>query len=230
MKTNPILASAFLLFLNVSVAVAQKSETRTPGSFNQIENSGSWDVEITKGSKDEIRLESGSFDLSKVITELDGERLEIKLERGNYKNVDLKVFITVRELESVGNGGSGDMRINSDFGANSFNIGLSGSGTITAKNINAGKINIGMSGSGKMIIEGGRAEDANIGQSGSGDLEAMNFVAETVKIGKSGSGETSITALESLTVGASGSGNVYYKGDPEKKSIGVSGSTKVIKQ
>lgn len=230
MKTTKIFAAVFVLFLNVSVAMAQRSETRTPGSFNQIENSGSWDVEITKGSKDEIRLESNGFDLSKVITELDGKRLEIKLEKGNYKNVDIKVFITVRELESVGNGGSGDMRINSDFGADSFNIGLSGSGTITAKNINAGKINIGMSGSGKMVIEGGRAEDANIGQSGSGDLEAMNFVAEKVKIGKSGSGDTSITVVDSFTVGSSGSGNVYYKGNPEKQSIGISGSSKVIKQ
>ncbi len=230
MNTSKIIALVFAMFLNVSAAMAQKSETRTPGSFTKIETSGSWDVEITKGSKDEVRLETNSFDLSKVITELDGEKLKIKLEKGNYKNVDLKVYITVRELESVGNGGSGDMRLNSDFGANSFNIGLSGSGSITAKNINAGKINIGMSGSGKVLIEGGQAEDANIGQSGSGDLEAINFTADAVKVGKSGSGNTSIGVNESFTVGSSGSGNIYYRGNPEKRSIGISGSSRVIKQ
>lgn len=87
-----------------------------------------------------------------------------------------------------------------------------------------------MSGSGKVKIEGGQAEEANIGQSGSGDFEGINFTAATVKIGKSGSGSTSIGVTESLTVGASGSGNVYYRGNPEKQSIGVSGSSKVIKQ
>jgi hypothetical protein len=218
------------LLLIGSVALAQTSQTRTPGSFTKIENHGSWDVEIIKGSKDEIRLESSSFDLSKVITDVNRGKLEIKLEKGNYRNVDLKVFITVRELESVGSGVSGDIMIRSDFGADDFGLGLSGSGSITAKNINARKLSVGMSGSGKVKIEGGQAEEANIGQSGSGNFEGINFTAGSVKIGKSGSGTTAISVVESLTVGASGSGNVYYRGNPEKQSIGISGSSKVIKQ
>jgi hypothetical protein len=230
MKTSKIFSAVFAILLTVSVAFAQRTETRTPGSFTKIENNGSWDVEITKGSKDEVRLESSGFDLNKVITEVDGKKLTIKLEKGNYRNVDLKVFITVRELESVGSGGSGDIVIRSDFGADDFGFGLSGSGSITAKNINARKLSVGMSGSGKVKIEGGQAEEANIGQSGSGDFEGINFTVETVKIGKSGSGSTSIGVTESLTVGASGSGNIYYRGNPEKQSIGVSGSSKVIKQ
>lgn len=230
MKTSRISIVVAALLLIGSAAFAQTSQIRTPGSFDQIENNGSWDVEIAKGSKDEVRLESSSFDLNKVITEVDGRKLKIKLENGNYKNVNIKVFVTVRELESVGNGGSGDMVINSDFGADTFSIGLSGSGSITTRNINAGKLNVGMSGSGKVIIEGGQADEANIGQSGSGDLQAINFTAEAVKIGKSGSGNTSISVTESFTVGSSGSGNIYYRGNPEKQSIGISGSSKVIKQ
>ncbi|HSF52478.1 MAG TPA: head GIN domain-containing protein [Algoriphagus sp.] len=230
MKTSKIFALVFALFLMGFSAMAQKSETRTPGSFTKIENNGSWDVEVTKGSKDEVRLESNGFDLSKVITEVDDDKLEIKLVKGNHNNVNIKVFITVRELESVGNAGSGDMILKSDFGANSFNIGLSGSGSITTKNINAEKLSVGMSGSGKVIIEGGQADEANIGQSGSGDLEAINFTAEAVKIGKSGSGDASIGVTESFTVGSSGSGNIYYRGNPDKQSIGISGSTKLIKQ
>lgn len=230
MKTSRISAFLFALLLLGYSAIAQQSETRTPGSFTQIDNNGSWDVEVTKGSKDEVRLESSGFDLSKVITEVDGDKLKIKLEKGSYKNVNIKVFVTVRELESVGNGGSGDMRINSDFGADSFSIGLSGSGNIFAQNINADKLNVGMSGSGKVVIEGGQANVANIGQSGSGDLEAIDFTAEEVKIGKSGSGNTSIGVTESFTVGSSGSGNIYYRGNPEKQSIGISGSSRVIKQ
>ncbi|WP_169719243.1 head GIN domain-containing protein [Algoriphagus mannitolivorans] len=223
--------AAFLFTFLVGVAAfAQKTETRTPGHFTQIENNGSWDVYIQKGSKDEVRLESSSFDLSKVITEIEGERLKIKLERGNWKNVDLKVYVTVRELESVGNGGSGDMILESDFGADSFSIGLSGSGSITTKRINAGKLNVGMSGSGKIYIAGGQADKAHIGQSGSGDLEALDFVADAVDIGKSGSGNTAISVKDALIVGSSGSGNIYYRGNPEKKSIGISGSTKVIQK
>ncbi|MDX5338041.1 MAG: DUF2807 domain-containing protein [Cyclobacteriaceae bacterium] len=230
MNPRKIFFVAFLLLTGSILAFAQKTETRTPGSFTQIENSGSWDIHIQKGSKDEVRLESKSFDLSKVITVVEGDKLKIKLEKGNWKNVDLTVYVTVRELESVGNGGSGDMYLESDFGAESFNIGLSGSGSITTKSINAGKLNVGMSGSGKVFIAGGQAEKAHIGQSGSGDLEALDFVADAVDIGKSGSGNTSIGVSNSLTVGSSGSGNIYYRGNPEKQSIGVSGSSRVIKK
>ncbi|RIW12942.1 DUF2807 domain-containing protein [Algoriphagus lacus] len=230
MKTSRIFSLIVALFLLGSAAQAQKSETRTPGSFNKIENGGSWDVVITKGSKDEVRLETTSFDLSKVITKVEDRTLKIKLEKGNYSNVNLKVYVTVRELESVGASGSGDVVLDSDFGADSFSLGLSGSGSITTKNINASKLNVGMSGSGKISIAGGQADEASIGQSGSGDLDALNFTAESVKIGKSGSGDTSIGVTESFTVGSSGSGNIYYRGNPEKQSIGISGSSKLIKQ
>lgn len=230
MNYKKIITASALTLLVGATAFAQRSETRTPGRFTEIENSGSWDVHVTKGSKDEVRIESKSFDLNKVITEVDGEKLKIKLEKGNWNNVDITVFVTVRDLESVGNGGSGDMYLESNFGADDFNLGLSGSGKIIAQNIHADKLNIGMSGSGKVSIAGGQATSANIGQSGSGDLEALEFVAENVKIGKSGSGDTSIGVTESLTVGSSGSGNIYYRGNPEKQSIGVSGSSRVIKK
>lgn len=220
----------FALILIGSLAFAQKSETRTPGSFSKVETGGSWDVIITKGSKDEIKLESSSLDLSKVITEVRGGKLEIKLEKGNYRNVDLKVYITVRELESVGVSGSGSVKLMSDFGAREFALGSSGSGVIETKQINAERLVVGMSGSGEILIGGGRVEELTIGQSGSGDYDGMDLVAQTVKIGKSGSGETSVTAEKSLTVGASGSGNVYYRGNPTDKSIGNSGSSRVIQK
>lgn len=230
MKTTSAILS-FLLFMAVVFTVeAQKSQTRTPGSFNKVEVGGSFDVFITRGNRDEVRLESGSFDLSKVITELDGRTLEIKLEKGNYRNVDVKVYVTIRDLEAVGASGSGNVLLASDFGAAEFSIGLSGSGNIKAKNINAEKLNVGMSGSGEVEIEGGEVEYANIGQSGSGKFDAINLNAERVKIGKSGSGDTYIGASQSLTVGSSGSGNVYYRGNPENKSIASSGSSRVIKQ
>ncbi|MFC5190363.1 head GIN domain-containing protein [Algoriphagus aquatilis] len=230
MKNKTLLSLLFALVLLVSQAVAQKSETRTPGSFSKVETGGSWDVIITKGGKDEIKLESSSLDLSKVITEVRGGKLEIKLEKGNYRDVDLKVFIIVRELESVGVSGSGSVKLMSDFGAKEFALGSSGSGVIETQQINAERLAVGMSGSGEIRVGGGRVEELTIGQSGSGDFEGMDLVAQSVKIGKSGSGETSITVEQSLTVGSSGSGNVYYRGNPTEKSIGSSGSSRVIQK
>jgi hypothetical protein len=230
MKSTPILLTLLLFMAVVVTAQAQKSETRTPGTFTKVETGGSWDVTITKGSKDEIKLESSSLDLSKVITEVRGGKLEIKLEKGNYRNVDLSVFITVRELESIGVSGSGSVKLMSDFGAREFTLGSSGSGVIETRQINAERLAVGMSGSGEIRVGGGRVDDLTIGQSGSGDFDGMDLVAQSVKIGKSGSGETSVTVEQSLIVGSSGSGNVYYRGNPAEKSISSSGSSSVIKK
>ncbi len=223
-------AAILLLFLVGTTVQAQGTETRTPGTFTQVKSGGSWDVLITKGSKDEVKLVSTNISLDKVLTEVDGDELKISLEKGNYDKVGLTVYVTIRNLESIGTSGSGTMTVESDFGADEFAIGLSGSGNIKMKKISAEEISIGMSGSGDISIAGGSAEVITIGQSGSGILNALELSGESVKVGKSGSGETYIGATQSLTVGSSGSGNVYYKGNPEDKKIGSSGSSKVIQK
>jgi len=226
-KTTAII---FLLFLLGTTVQAQGTETRTPGSFTHVDSGGSWDVFIKKGSKDEVKLVSTNISLDKVITKVDGDKLKISLEKGNYERVGLTVYVTVRNLEGIGTSGSGNMTVESDFGADEFSIGLSGSGNIEMENVLAEEIKIGMSGSGNVSIKGGSAEEISIGQSGSGNLNALELEGESVKVGKSGSGNTSIGVTQSLAVSSSGSGDVYYKGDPENKSISSSGSSKVIKK
>lgn len=223
-------AFIFLLFLLGTTVQAQGTETRTPGTFTHIDSGGSWDVYIKKGSKDEVKLVSTNISLDKVITIVDDGKLKIKLEKGNFERVGLTVYVTVRNLDGIGTSGSGDMTVESDFGADEFVIGLSGSGNIEMENILAEEIKVGMSGSGNVTIKGGSAEEISIGQSGSGDLDAMELIGESVKVAKSGSGETSIGVTKNLTVGSSGSGNVYYNGNPQDKSISSSGSSKVIKK
>ncbi|WP_075350806.1 head GIN domain-containing protein [Algoriphagus marinus] len=229
MKLTKIASLIILLFLVGFTAQAQ-TETRTPGTFKGIESGGNWDVFVTIGNKDEVRLESKGFDLNKVITEVDGGVLKIKLEKGNWNNVNFTAYVTVKELESVGVSGSGKMILQSNINSRKFSIGQSGSGNIQMKMLQTEALNVGMSGSGKVTIEGGSADRASIGQSGSGEFEALDLMAGDVKIGKSGSGTTSIGVNGNLTVGSSGSGNVYYKGNPTNQKIASSGSSKVIKR
>lgn len=229
MKLSTIYGMVLMLFLMGSTAHAQ-TETRTPGDFTKIESKGSWDVIVSIGDRDEVKLVSKGFDLDNVITEVEDGKLEIKLEKGRYNNVNFTAYVTVRELEALGLSGSGDMEVESDISSRTFSIGSSGSGNIHLKNLEARTLSVGMSGSGKVIIEGGSSETANIGQSGSGSFDALNLMAGDVKIGKSGSGSTSIGVEGDLKVASSGSGNVYIQGDPESQSIASSGSSKVIRK
>jgi hypothetical protein len=229
MKLTKITSLIILLFL-VGCNTQAQTEIRTPGTFTGIESGGSWDVYVTVGNKDEVRLESRGFDLNRVITEVEGNTLKIKLERGRWNNVNFTAYVTIRELEGIGVSGSGKIIVESDIDSKNFGIGQSGSGKIQMKMLNTGGLGVGMSGSGKVSIQGGSAEAVNIGQSGSGSFEALELMAGDVKIGKSGSGSTAIGVNGNLTVNSSGSGNIYYKGNLTSQKISSSGSSKVIKR
>ncbi|MEN2281134.1 head GIN domain-containing protein [Algoriphagus sp. SE2] len=229
MKLSTIYGFVFLLFLLGTTAQAQ-TEVRTPGDFTKVNSSGSWDVVISLGNKDEVKLVSKGFDLDKVITEVKDGKLEIKTEKGRHNNVNFTAYVTLRELEAIGLSGSGNMDVDSDIESRSFSIGNSGSGNIKMQDVDTRTLSVGMSGSGKVMIEGGTCESANIGQSGSGSFDALDLMAEDVKIGKSGSGSTSIGVEGDLKVASSGSGNVYIKGEPTNQSVASSGSGKVIRK
>ncbi|NVK49733.1 MAG: DUF2807 domain-containing protein [Cyclobacteriaceae bacterium] len=229
MKRNIIPALIlFLFFLGLS-ANAQEIETRSPGNFTKVESGGSWDVFISFGNRNEVEIEAENVSLDKVLTEVENGTLKLKLKKGNYRNVRLKFYVTMQELEGIGCSGSGTVRVEEDVRTDQLSLGVSGSGSIIFEKVYAEMMSAGISGSADIQIKGGTVDRLKIGQSGSGDFEGMDLQAKSVDVGKSGSGETYITALENLKVGASGSGNVYYKGDP-RTNISVSGSAKVVKK
>ncbi|WP_288371749.1 head GIN domain-containing protein [uncultured Algoriphagus sp.] len=222
-------AAVLLLFLLGFSANAQGTETRTPGAFTSIESGGNWNVYVSIEDRDEVTIESGNIALNKVITEVKDGKLKLKLEKGNYRNVKLDFYVTVRELTGLGSSGSGSIIVEDDVETKKMNLGVSGSGLVQMRNVFAETVNVGISGSGDVKIEGGETKKLLIGQSGSGDFSGPGLVAEQINVGKSGSGKSYVGECKSLKVGASGSGNVYYKGNPEL-NVGVSGSARVIKQ
>lgn len=218
----------FLFFLGFS-AQAQ-TETRTPGKFTGVSSEGSWDVIITIGDIDQVKLVSKGFDLGEVITEVDDGNLEIELRDDDDDNRDFTVYVTIKKLERLALAGSGNIMVRSELYSQEFSIGQAGSGTIALEFLETDDLNIGMSGSGTVSIAGGKAGDVNIGQVGSGDFKGIDLMAGDVKIGKTGSGDVYIGVDGDLTVGSIGSGNVYYSGNPTDISKGNLGSTKVIKK
>lgn len=229
MTFSKISSFILLLFLMGTTAQAQ-TEIRTPGKFTGVNSEGSWDVIITLGAVDQVKLVSRGFDLSEVVTEVEDGKLEIELRDDDDDNRNFTVYVTIKKLESLGLAGSGNMIVRSDVSSKELSIGLAGSGNIELEYIEADNLNVGMSGSGNVIISGGKASDVNIGQVGSGDFKGIDMMAGDVKIGKAGSGDIHVGVEGELTVGSVGSGNVYYSGNPTDISKGNLGSTKVIKK
>lgn len=230
MKTSRIYALIFALFLMGSTVQAQ-TEIRTPGKFTGVSSEGSWDVIITIGDRDQVKLVSKGFNLDEVITEIEDGNLTIELDDSDDDNrANFTAYVTVKRLENIGLTGSGNMIIRSDVTSTEFNIGLAGSGNIEMEMLSTGNLNIGMAGSGDVIISSGSASDVNIGQAGSGNFKALDLMAQDVKIGKTGSGDTYIGVEGELTVGSFGSGSVYYNGEPTEITKGSFGSGRVVRK
>ena len=226
---KPIIFSLSLFFIAVTV-LAQGTETRNPGSFNKIHSGGSWDVIVQTGDKDEVRLESTKISLDKVITEVNNNTLKISLEKGNYRNLGLTVYVTVREVEGLRSTGSGSIKMESDISTGSLSLGNTGSGKIILRNVSAVNLSVSITGSGNIAVSGGSVGEFSLSQTGSGDFKGEAVSVEEASITKTGSGQTLIGEVENLNVRATGSGNVYYAGNPESRNISSTGSAKVIRR
>ena len=106
-----------------------------------------------------------------------------------------------------------------------LNLSVSGSGRIKL-DLEADDLTQKISGSGNIVVSG-EADRAEVSISGSGNLDALDLEADHYAVRISGSGKCKINVGDSLEANISGSGSVYYKGDPDKIRSNVSGSGKV---
>lgn len=179
-----------------------KTETRDVDNFDRIKMVGSFDVFVTVGKKQSIEITFDDNLLDNVETKVKGKTLILDTERSYSSRRNCKIEITVEELEYVKLSGSGDIVVN-DLDNDFFEYVLSGSGNLTAD----GKVN-----------------DLELSISGSGDIDTRDLIAEDVYVKISGSGDIKVHAKKSFDGRVSGSGDIYYYGDPEQINTKISGS------
>ena len=203
---------------------------RNTGDYDGVAVSGWFDVDLVAGSEGEITLKGEENLLEYIITEVKDGKLVIKTEKGvNLKSSNWKsgihITVPVESISSVAMSGDivGKTKIKSD----KFSTAMSGSGDITL-DIDTRSISATMSGSGDISLSGSTTDfEATI--SGSGDIEAYDLEADNVNATISGSADIQVTANKSLKARVSGSGDISYRGNPEKVNTKTSGSGDISK-
>ena len=122
--------------------------------------------------------------------------------------------------------GSGDLEINGN--CKSLDSDVSGSGRVSLSGKVAETADFGISGSGK-IQASGSADLVKTNISGSGKVLASELQTNRCEVRISGSGDVEINVRNELNANISGSGSVYYKGNPNKVNANSAGSGKVRK-
>lgn len=205
---------------------------RSTGNYDEVSVSGFFDVDLVPGTEGDLTLRGEENLLEHLITEVKDGKLIIKVEKGmNLKPSSWKdgihITVPIESINAVTLSGSGDIVGKKTIETNNFKTSMSGSGDITL-DIEARNVEASMSGSGDINLSGSTT-DFVVTISGSGDIKAYELQADNVDATVSGSADIKVTAKKMLKARVSGSGDISYKGNPQKVDTKTSGSGDITK-
>ncbi len=236
---NKILLAAILLSAPVFTYAKAHPSEETPISkiedrhlsgFNALDLAGSFDVYVTQGSTESVKVEAPENIIDHIITEVNGGVLKVYNKNdngfhwgdlfGNHKKI--AVYVVVKDVNSIGLTGSGDVFFKEGIHTNTLRLRVSGSGDMSGT-VDAKTVETSISGSGDVKLSG-RADNSTVSVGGSGDYSGRNLVTINTAVRVSGSGDASVNASGRVDASVSGSGDIRYTGSPKSISSSKSGS------
>lgn len=184
------------------------------------------DVMLRQGSSQSVKIEAQQNIIDNLKKEVKDGIWKIGFDKNVKKHEEIKIWVTVPDIESLSISGSGSIIGDGKFNnLNDLALAISGSGDIKF-DADSKSLSVAISGSGNINLSGSTGA-STMKISGSGDIAAFGLNARTCEVKISGSGDSSVSVSESLDVAIAGSGDVYYKGKPSLRSK-ISGSGEVV--
>ena len=200
--------------------------TRTTDSYDTVSCAGSFDYILVAGKEGNITLEGEENILEYIETKVKDGKLLVAVKDGinlrTSSNKTVKITIPFKDIDQVGLTGSGDLWNKDIITADAFVAHLSGSGDMTLT-LNTQSADGKLAGSGNLIFKGS-TNSLGVSVAGSGDFQGFEFEANHTTVSVSGSGDAEVVSNQSLKARVAGSGNIEYKGNPEKEDTNVAGS------
>jgi hypothetical protein len=202
-----------------------RTEERKVDPFTSIGLSIPANLVFTQGSPQQITIEADEADLINIVTEVHSNSLEIKSKHNMHQYGNVKIKITIPEIERLSIAGSGDIIAGNAIKSKKMHCEIAGSGDIKIDELSADEVFGEIAGSGDIQMGGGNIEGAVFSIAGSGDIHCYNLKSNNVKVDIAGSGNCEVNCSGKLKVSIAGSGDVYYKGKPvfDSESVGSGG-------
>jgi len=222
-----MLTAIIVILPFISYAAEAVSEKRDVGKFHSVEFRGHGVVYIAPGYDYEVRLEGEEALLKDYETVVDSGILIIKSDSWLkfWRKKPITVYVSMPHFRRLSVAGSVSIVGESTIYSDSLTLELTGSGEIEL-DVETKQLGSNISGSGEIRLRGSTKVFQHT-ISGSGDLKALNLETERSDIKITGSGNCELSASNRLDVLISGSGTVFYRGDPRTVRQEVSGSGKV---
>lgn len=207
------------------------SQTRETSDYDGIKVAGSFDVDLVSGKEGKIIIKGEENLLAVIKVEVVENILKVYVEKNTNirSSMGKKIQITIpfEKITELSLAGSGDIKSKDPIKNNKFSARLAGSGNFDL-NVDADTLELDLSGSGNAHLKG-NSNNFTAKLAGSGNIDAVNLKSKNADVKVSGSGNSKINCNESLTARVSGSGDIKYTGNPEKRDVKVSGSGNISK-
>jgi hypothetical protein len=208
---------------------AAAGSPRSVGAFSRLRIEGSIDVEAHPGTHPGVTVHASKRIEPLIETFVDGDTLVVRMKHGvdviTFGHDDTRVDVEFTQLAATHQSGSGDLHVRG-LSAPRLDASISGSGDLRLENAQVGSLALRIDGSGDVMVDG-RADDAKFSIDGSGDISAEHLAARRVEVAIRGSGDASVNASEALDARVAGSGDIVYRGHPQKISRDIAGSGSV---
>ena len=207
------------------------TETRNTGDYDAIKVGGPFDVNLVAGKEGKITIKGEENLLAVIKVEVEDNALKIYVDKtANIRpssGHEIEITVPFEKISAVSLAGSGDIQSKDKIKSDTFSAKLSGSGNFNL-NVDSNDFELNLSGSGDVILKGS-ADKFTSKLAGSGNVNASDLKSKTVDANVSGSGNSIVNCEGNLTARVSGSGNIKYLGNPEKRDVKVSGSGNITK-
>ena len=197
-------------------------EIRELAEFNEIKIDGQAKVFLKQDSETSVKVVIDSNLLAYIITEVSGEKLKIYEDKCLEEITRYKIYISTPNITKLYVDGAIQLKGEGKIETEKLYIKTEGSGDIKLK-LDVDELETDTKGSGNLNLKG-TANEFNIELKGAGSIEAFGLTSKKVGAEVSGAGTCEIDVRDKFDGEVSGSGKIYYKGNPKKVSTDVSGS------
>lgn len=203
-------------------------ETRQLEAFHSIQAGGRFELRISQGPAEPLRLEGEDNILPLVRSTVRNGVLHLDTEEQLGRIKPIVVHASATEWRSLSLSGAGKLITETPVRGATLRLRISGAGEIKAQ-VDLGELDLEVSGAGNCQLSGS-ARNVSFRASGAGDLDALRLRSENASIRISGAGSANVHATGRLEATISGAGSVRYAGNPEtvQKSVSGAGSIKAL--
>ncbi|MET0393054.1 MAG: head GIN domain-containing protein [Chitinophagaceae bacterium] len=184
----------------------------TVSAFDELNIQGVFSVQLTQGSREDVKIEAEDNIQPLFEVRNDGSKLTISMKKD--ANIDTQkkmvVHITFKNLKSMDLKTVGNISSGQNMNFDNLNISNKSVGTVelkmTVKNLDVDNKSVGN------VTLNGSADNAVIKNKGVGNVQAAGFVVQKMDIENRGVGSAEVNAAKELKVKDSFLGKVVNKG------------------